>query len=594
MHKRYFVISLFVIFVILRLSGQGNVGLGTVMPNPSAILDMVSSDKGVLIPRCDTSAIVNPAIGLLIFQTSSASFYYFNGSKWVTFASTPKLLSDDDGDTRIYVEKNPDEDIVRIDMAGQEKVVFNRNASGMIALEFKNSNDNIMIGEGAGSLTNPIGFSNVAVGKNALGANTTGDGNTAIGVEALKSLFTTNAGIGQTAIGYRALYNQTGSDPVTAIGYESAYLHASGGHNTSVGYRSLYTGGGSWNTALGHQALYSNNTFAQRNTGIGFEALYSNVEHDDNTAVGAYALRTCNGGQSNTAVGKSAMQLNISGSQNVALGSEVLFSNSTGSQNSGIGHFALNENLNGMSNTAVGFESLRRTKSSLNTGIGAYSLSTNVNGNSNVAVGNSSLSNTTGSQNTGIGYNSMEGNTSGNSNTALGYLANVSAPNLSNATAIGANSIVGASNCLVLGNGANVGIGISIPTEKLHVIGNGLFSGTLSASCGVLTCSDVRYKKNIVPITNALSSIILLNGVRYNLKAEEFQERQFTNKPQIGLLAQDVELIYPEVVFTDQNGYKAIDYSKLTPVLIEAIKELKDELKDLKEQVAKLKNNQHE
>ena len=245
-------------------------------------------------------------------------------------------------------------------------------------------------------------------------------------------------------------------------------------------------------------------------------------------------------------------------------------------------------------NVAVGKESLMKTTGSTNTGIGAFSLRNNTNGFGNTAVGHGALYNTNSGQNTGVGIDALSNNTSGSQNTAIGYNANVSAGSLTNATAIGAQATVSASNSLVLGNNANVGIGINAPTSKLHVIGDGVFSGTLTASCGVLTCSDVRYKKNIVPITNALSSIILLNGVRYNLKAEEFQERQFTNKPQIGLLAQDVELIYPEVVFTDQNGYKAIDYSKLTPVLIEAIKELKDELKDLKEQVAKLKNNQHD
>lgn len=574
---------------MLNVVSQNNIGIGTSSPDPSAVLDIASTNKGILIPRCETSSVASPAVGLLVFQPSDLSFYYYNGTNWINLKSIPKLLSDSDADTKVYVEKNPDEDKVRIDLAGQEKIIFNRHPSGAVNLEFKNTNDNTLIGEGAGILTNVNGFSNVAVGKNALSSNGAGDGSTAIGFEALKSLINTNTGNGQTAVGYRALYNQTGTDPVTAVGYESAYLHASGGHNTSVGYRSLYTGGGSWNTAMGHQALFSNNTFAQRNTGIGIEALYANVEHDDNTALGAYSLRNCNGGGSNTAVGARSMYFNTSGFQNVALGAEAMFSNNGGDQNTAIGHQALNENIDGDTNTGVGYEALRRTSASLNTALGAYSLSNNVNGNSNVAVGYSSLGNTTGSQNTGIGYNTLEGNINGNTNTALGYSANVSLSNLFNATAIGANAIVGASNCMVLGNGVNVGIGISIPTEKLHVIGNGMFSGTVTASCGVLACSDSRYKINIRPIQYSLEKIMKLQGVNYFFDKVKYPERNFNENEQVGLIAQDVENVIPQIVFTDEKGYKTIDYSKLTPILIEAIKELKIEIDALKQEIQILK-----
>ncbi|MBL0084076.1 MAG: tail fiber domain-containing protein [Saprospiraceae bacterium] len=94
-----------------------------------------------------------------------------------------------------------------------------------------------------------------------------------------------------------------------------------------------------------------------------------------------------------------------------------------------------------------------------------------------------------------------------------------------------------------------MGIGINAPTSKLHVIEMACFSGTLlTRRIDLLRC--VRYKKNIVPINNALSSIILLKWSQVQLKSQfNFRERQFTTSSQIHLLAQDVELIYPEVVF---------------------------------------------
>lgn len=112
-----------------------------------------------------------------------------------------------------------------------------------------------------------------------------------------------------------------------------------------------------------------------------------------------------------------------------------------------------------------------------------------------------------------------------------------------------------------------VGIGTTSPTQKLYVAGNICATGSIGG------CSDIRYKKDITPITNALSNVMQLRGVNYFLKTKEFPEKQFTNTRQIGIIAQEIEKIYPEVVLTDKDGYKSVDYSRLTPILLEAIKE---------------------
>lgn len=109
---------------------------------------------------------------------------------------------------------------------------------------------------------------------------------------------------------------------------------------------------------------------------------------------------------------------------------------------------------------------------------------------------------------------------------------------------------------------------------------NGAISGTSAnfSSCVVaanLTCpSDLRYKKNIVPIENSLYNILKIQGVRYDWKQEEFIEKHFSDKNQIGFIAQEIEKIFPEMVITDDKGFKSVDYARLTPVLVEAIKEL--------------------
>jgi len=130
-------------------------------------------------------------------------------------------------------------------------------------------------------------------------------------------------------------------------------------------------------------------------------------------------------------------------------------------------------------------------------------------------------------------------------------------------------------------SGGNVGIATTAPSEKLEVCGNVKIIGTINASGvitpsnGAITCSsDLRYKKDITPLANTLDNIMKLRGVNYFWKQEEFPEKYFNDKKQIGVIAQEVEKIYPELVFTDKTGFKSVDYSRFTPILIEAFKEL--------------------
>ena len=88
-----------------------------------------------------------------------------------------------------------------------------------------------------------------------------------------------------------------------------------------------------------------------------------------------------------------------------------------------------------------------------------------------------------------------------------------------------------------------------------------------------MTWSDMRYKTNIVPFENALSYILKIQGVRYDWKTNEFPDLNFPKGEQIGVVAQDVEKILPELVLTGPDGFKSVSYEKFTPVLIEAMKE---------------------
>lgn len=98
-------------------------------------------------------------------------------------------------------------------------------------------------------------------------------------------------------------------------------------------------------------------------------------------------------------------------------------------------------------------------------------------------------------------------------------------------------------------------------------------SGSIRASGTVLQGSDERLKKDITPVDDALSKVDHLEGVYFKWKSDD--------KEDIGVIAQDIKEVLPEVVSEDNNGYLNVNYSGIVPVLIEAIKELKDRVEEL-------------
>ena len=87
--------------------------------------------------------------------------------------------------------------------------------------------------------------------------------------------------------------------------------------------------------------------------------------------------------------------------------------------------------------------------------------------------------------------------------------------------------------------------------------------------------SDILFKTNIIPLNNSLDKITTLNGYTYDWKVKEFPNEKFDKIKQIGLIAQEVEKVYPMIVNTRPDGFKQVDYEMLIPVLVEAVKELK-------------------
>lgn len=131
-------------------------------------------------------------------------------------------------------------------------------------------------------------------------------------------------------------------------------------------------------------------------------------------------------------------------------------------------------------------------------------------------------------------------------------------------------------------DGAKMGIGTTNLTEALCVIGNIALTGDM------VIYTDTKLKTNIAPIDNALETIGALNGVSYDWRQDADSKLRLTNRRQIGLLAHEVEAVLPELVHYDGDGNRMVAYTKLTAVLIEAIKELNAENESLKKRLDRI------
>ena len=108
--------------------------------------------------------------------------------------------------------------------------------------------------------------------------------------------------------------------------------------------------------------------------------------------------------------------------------------------------------------------------------------------------------------------------------------------------------------------------------------GNVTATGTINGS------SDARLKTNINTMTGALDNVLKLRGVTFNWKESSNARLQY------GFIAQEMEKVFPDLVGTDSNGFKTINYSGVIPVLTEAIKTQQEEIESLKSENEQLKS----
>jgi hypothetical protein len=569
-------------------------------PNASAQLDVSATDKGMLVPRMTSAqrtAIASPATGLLVYDTNTNSFWFYNGTAWAKI-SPQTVLADADSDTKIQVEESPDEDVIRFNLAGSERLRLRQNASGSTLVEFPNNGDDVYLGTSAGQF-NTTGDNNTAVGKTAMGANTTGSDNVALGAFTLSA---SSTGAQNTAIGAFALGGNLSASENTAVGYLSQGSNTTGTKNTAVGALSLRSNTtASENTAIGYQALFSTTT-GNGNTACGNLAMQDNIDGFDNAAFGHFALANNVSGDNNSAFGKAALFANTDGDENVAFGRSTLGANTTGSFNTAIGRFAMNTNTIGSLNTALGFDAGVASGNLVNvTAIGANA---EVSASNCLVLGSiNGVNGATSSVNVGIGITNpaLRLHIQGGSDATPsggGYIQ--TGGTTGNNVAIDENEIMarnnGTTSILFLNNeggdvkignsSSQVGVGRTAVTNNLEV--EGTASKTTAGSWAAN--SDARLKKNITPLDSRemLDKLLSLQGITY----EWNDDKTGSTRPegiQYGFTAQNIREVFPTLVEEDKLGYLQTAYGTYDAMMVEAIRALKMENDELRMENASVK-----
>ncbi len=423
-------------------------------------------------------------------------------------------------------------------------------------------------------------------------------------------------------IGHHAGSSITSGMHNTFFGYEAGYSNTQGYDNIFIGYQAGYSNvgygefKGANNIFIGNQAGFNNrgaafSEYGHDNIFIGKEAGFNNVNGPCNLFIGVGAGynnvgSTSSDGGYNIFLGNNAGYSNISGAGNVYVGMEAGYTQTTGTSNSYIGEYA-GRDASGSGNTFVGETSGKNSKGNFNTALGAYAgltavASVNITnntflgaeagkwmeeGSSNAMVGyNAGADHELGSENVFIGsyagYGSGGMTVAGDGNVFIGYRAGYY-ENGSDKLYIENSS---SSSPLIWGDFTNNRVVIN--GNSGHNPNNRTFyaNGTAGGDFAWFNDSDVRLKKDIHTIDNALDKVLNMRGVTYFWKEEDKQSMG----RQLGFIAQEVEGVLPEVVDNTNDSY-SMQYAPITALLVEAVKEQQAIIKKLQEENKKLKKD---
>lgn len=445
--------------------------------------------------------------------------------------------------------------------------IFVGNASGTTGLTVISAIQNTAVGNATmENLT--TGASNTAVGNAALISDTTGSDNTAVGSATLSNLTTGNA---NTGVGANVFTNVGGN--ITSGSFNIGLGNGSGGNYRGAESSNILIN----NTGvLGESNVIKIGTFGSGNGQQNVTYLYGGDVNIPNGRVimpvtsataGQVVLganRFLHGyGTANTFVGDSAGNTSltvVSSTSNTGVGTAALLGLTTGANNSALGWANLSVTTTGTNNTAVGAGVLTSlTTGSNNTGVGGGVMA---------QVGSGVV---TGSNNTALGWDAGSNYTGAESNNLMLYHDGVVGEN--NTIRVGTNGAgAGQQNrCFIAGiRGVTTGVNdaIAVLIDSAHQL------GTVSSS--------QRYKENIEDMANA-------SDVIYQLKPKTFNYKKHPSVPAWGLIAEDVDKVFPQLVVYDAEGLpETVKYHELVPLLLNEIKKLNKRVEILESKLGRL------
>ena len=380
---------------------------------------------------------------------------------------------------------------------------------------------------------------------------------------------------------YSGYYNTTGISNIF-VGQGTGAYNTTGENNVYVGVNSGYSNDkGSQNVYLGAFAgKYAN---ADTNIFIGYAAGYKNGTGNNNIFLGSESGENNSTGYYNVFIGTNSGLANTTGYDNIFMGHEAGTNNTTGYHNVFLGKQSGYSNISGNWNNIVGtLAGYSITSGDLNNFMGDAAGYYTTTGTSNLFLGDwSGRYNETGDQNVYLGADAGYNNVSGTGNVCLGYKAGYNETG-SNKLYI-ANSGADNTAALVYGDfyskilrvNGNMGINAQAYSDVSLYVETSTYAaiyahGTIYATGSFANPSDFRLKENIVNLGSTLEKTLNLRPVSYDWKDK--QQAKSMGK-QIGLIAQEVELLFPQLVVTDPKGFKAMDYSRLSVILLQALKE---------------------
>jgi trimeric autotransporter adhesin len=428
--------------------------------------------------------------------------------------------------------------------------------------------NNVFIGNETGNY-NVDGHWNIFVGNRAGFANTSGIGNIILGDEAGRSNTT---GSGNVFLGDWAGRDNTIGESNVYIGADAGLSNLGGSYNVFLGSTAGYNNTeGVSNVFLGESSGYSN-TLGESNVFIGTESGYSNLTGDYNVFMGEAAGWSNTIGEDNVFIGASAGELNKEGNYNVFMGSNSGSSNVSGSYNVFLGEESGSSNSEGISNVFLGKEAgTANTSGSYNVFLGTLTGQENTLGQQNVFLGQEAGSaNITGNYNVAIGTLSGSSNISGSSNVFIGYQAGIDEEG-SNRLYIN-NKRSSWDETLIYGEFDNDYLGFYANVE----VAGDIYGASLNET------SDKKFKTNILDVPSILNKVMALRPVTYDWNTALYPKSKFSDGKQFGLIAQEVETLFPELVKTNKKGDLAISYTKLSVLLLEAMKEQQAIIEELK------------